>query len=267
MSTREPLNEVEREERRMRFDEAAEEYQRARPGYPDKVFDDIEALGGIADHARVLEIGCGTGQATRSLAERGHEVVGVELGKSLADVARRELASYPNVAIHAGAFEAWPLPDERFDLVLAATSFHWIDPEIRLAKSAAALKDGGGIGIVVISTRRETGLDGGFFATERQCFERNGYEMWGERDISEDAQTLDSSELFTEPIVRNHQFTIEYTEAEYIEFLRTQSAIRNNLGEADRENLLNQISEAIKNEYSGRVLRPCTAELAFARKC
>src|SRR6187549_3838365 len=80
---------------RVTFDEDAERYDRARPGYPTAVFDDLLALAGLGPGARVLEIGCGTGQATVPLAERGCEVVAVELGAQMAAVARSNLARFP----------------------------------------------------------------------------------------------------------------------------------------------------------------------------
>ncbi len=90
---------------RTTFDEDAERYDRARPGYPAAVFDDLAALAGVGPGCRVLEIGCGTGQATVPLAERGCEIVAVELGADLAAVARRRLAGFPKVRVEVAAFE------------------------------------------------------------------------------------------------------------------------------------------------------------------
>ncbi len=76
------------------FDEAPELYDRVRPGYPEEVFEDLATLGRLRPRSRILELGCGTGQATVPLAKRGFEVVAVELGAGLADVARRNLAAF-----------------------------------------------------------------------------------------------------------------------------------------------------------------------------
>ena len=62
------------------FDQAAETYQRTRPVCPPRLFDDLVRLAGLGPRARVAEIGCGTGQATVPLAERGMTVTAVELG-------------------------------------------------------------------------------------------------------------------------------------------------------------------------------------------
>jgi 16S rRNA A1518/A1519 N6-dimethyltransferase RsmA/KsgA/DIM1 with predicted DNA glycosylase/AP lyase activity len=98
--------------RRASFDKDAELYERARPGYPRELFDDLADLAGLRPGARVLEIGSGTGQATLPLAERKLEITAIELGPNLAAVARRKLARFPNVAVIVGAFEDWSLPPE-----------------------------------------------------------------------------------------------------------------------------------------------------------
>ena len=72
---------------RVTFDRAAELYDRARPVAPPEVFDDLVSLCGLEPGSRLLEIGCGTGQATLPLAERGFAVTAIELGA--ADGGRR----------------------------------------------------------------------------------------------------------------------------------------------------------------------------------
>jgi len=67
----------------------------------------------------VLEIGCGTGQATLPLAHLGYTIVAGELSADLATIARRNLEAFDNIKVIVSAFEDWPLPDASFDLVLA----------------------------------------------------------------------------------------------------------------------------------------------------
>src|SRR5213078_2798128 len=73
---------------------------------PPQLFDDLVALAELEPGARLVEIGCGTGQATLPRAERGFEIVGVELGAGLAEVARRKLAPFPRVTVVVSSFEA-----------------------------------------------------------------------------------------------------------------------------------------------------------------
>jgi protein-L-isoaspartate O-methyltransferase len=94
------------------FDRAAEDYQRTRPVCPPQLFDDLIELAGLEAGGRVAEIGCGTGQATVPLAERGLAVTAVELGPQLAAVARRRLTAFPAAQVVTGSFEDWQ-PDGR----------------------------------------------------------------------------------------------------------------------------------------------------------
>src|ERR671933_1014886 len=108
---------------RITFNEVAELYDQVRPGYPEALFDAVVQLSGIPAQGRILEIGCGTGQATVPFARRGYRILCVELGENLASVARRRLAAYPQVEVRTGAFEDWPEERSAFDLAVSAEAF------------------------------------------------------------------------------------------------------------------------------------------------
>ncbi len=114
---------------------------------PPEVFDDLVSLGGLEPGARLVEIGCGTGQATIPLAERGFAVTAVELGSQMAAVARQNVAAFPDVEVVTAAFEEWDAGGETFDGVVSFNAFHWIDPDVRFAKPASLLRDGGALGV------------------------------------------------------------------------------------------------------------------------
>jgi SAM-dependent methyltransferase len=122
------------------FDEAAEAYQRTRPVCPPALFDDLVRLAGLVPGDRVAEIGCGTGQATVPLAERGLAVTAVELGAGLAAIARRRLAGFPSAEVLTTSFEDWPPGAASFDAVVAFNSLHWIDPQLRYSKPFSLLE-------------------------------------------------------------------------------------------------------------------------------
>lgn len=155
--------------RRRTFDDAADLYDRVRPTYPPQLFDDLADLAARRSESRVLEIGCGTGQATIALAERGYEIVAVELGANMGALARRHLARFPRVHVVVSAFEEWPLPVERFDAVVSATAFHWLDPAVRVIKSADALRPGGTLATIHI--HHITGGDPNFWVEVQRCYE------------------------------------------------------------------------------------------------
>jgi SAM-dependent methyltransferase len=131
---------------RATFDSVAAAYDRARPVAPPEVFDDLVALTGLSDGADLLEIGCGTGQATLPMAERGYTITAVELGADLADACRRKVAGFP-VNVEVATFEEWDARDRSYDGVYSFNAFHWIDEEVRFSKTAAVLRPGGALAV------------------------------------------------------------------------------------------------------------------------
>jgi SAM-dependent methyltransferase len=94
------------------------------------------------DH--LLEVGCATGKATVPLAKRGYRITCIELGAELAAAARENLREFPRVEVLHGAFEAYrPASWESYDLVFAATSWHWLDPELRYKRAYELLRRAG----------------------------------------------------------------------------------------------------------------------------
>lgn len=112
------------------------------------MFDDLITLARLRPGARIVESGCGTGQATLPLAERGFPIVGVVLGERLARFARRKLVAFPNVEIVTSFFEAWDAAGAPFDAAVAVLAIHWNDPAVRFAKSAHLLRNDGALVIV-----------------------------------------------------------------------------------------------------------------------
>src|SRR5690349_224758 len=90
------------------FDQVADDYDAVRPGYPPALIEDIINLAALPSAAKILEIGCGTGQATLPFAQRGYHITCLEIGPALAGRATQHLRPYPNVHVQVTAFEAWP---------------------------------------------------------------------------------------------------------------------------------------------------------------
>jgi ubiquinone/menaquinone biosynthesis C-methylase UbiE len=130
------------------FDEIAAEYDRRRPAYPDELVGQACQIAGIGSGDHVLEIGCGTGQLTRSLAARGLHVTAVEPGASLLALARQNLAGTGEVEFVNAQFEDALLPREQFQAVFSASAFHWLDPEVSWQKAADVLVPGGTLALV-----------------------------------------------------------------------------------------------------------------------
>jgi SAM-dependent methyltransferase len=130
------------------FDQIADEYDRHRPAYPDALVDRACELAGLAAGATVLEIGCGTGQLTRSLLARGLRVVAIEPGEQLIGRARDRVASAGEVRFVNARLEDAPLPRANCRAVFSASAIHWVDPEMSWRKIADALVDGGTVALL-----------------------------------------------------------------------------------------------------------------------
>src|SRR6185369_13897004 len=108
-------------------------------------------------------------QITRPFARRGYAILDLELGPTLATLATEHLRPYTQVRVVPVAFEDWFTEREAFDLVLAAQSFHWIDPALGLARAAEALKPQGAIALVWHLDRSE---HTDFYQAARPLYER-----------------------------------------------------------------------------------------------
>jgi SAM-dependent methyltransferase len=137
----------QQEARRRSFDAVAARYAEVRPSYPAAAFDLIAAR--VPPPADVLEVGPGPGMATLPMASRGYRIVAVELGERLAAEARRSLAGHADVEVINADFETWELRrPHAFDLLLAASSWHWIDPAVGYQRAFQALRRGGWLALL-----------------------------------------------------------------------------------------------------------------------
>ncbi|MBW9093869.1 class I SAM-dependent methyltransferase [Microbacterium jejuense] len=124
----------------MHFDGMADAYGAARPPYPDALWRDVRASGLLRPGRRALDLGAGSGEATRVLGAAGMEVTAVEPGANLAAVLARRL---PEVTVVRSRAEELSLAPATFDLVVAATAIHWMDLDVVLPLVRRALKPDG----------------------------------------------------------------------------------------------------------------------------
>jgi len=255
--------------RRLRtmFEEVPELYDLARPIYPAQVFDDLVSLTGLARGARLVEIGCGTGQATLPLAERGFEIVCVELGEQLAGATRRKLTAFPNVEIVNAPFETWDPTEGGFDAVVAFTAFHWINPEVKFAKAARLLRDGGALAVV---TTQHVSPDGGdpFWADVQEDYDTivpsdDNRPPPRPDDVGDLGGEIEASGCFRNVAVRRYLWDVSYTADDYISVLDTYSGHRA-LHHETRQRLYERIHRRIEARPERQVRKTYLAILNVA---
>jgi SAM-dependent methyltransferase len=257
---------------RQTFDSAASLYQQARPDYPEALFDELVRLAGLRSGDRLLEIGCATGKATAPMARRGFQITCVEIGSELAAAARQNLAGFGPVEVIEAAFETWqPSPGVAFDLVYAATAWHWIDPAVRYQRAWDLLRPGGHLALWSATHVFPAGGDP-FFREIQDVYDEIGEghppdaPRWPQPgELPDGRAEIESSGLFDHLAVRHFDWEITYSAEEYLRLLDTFSGhIDMDIWKRDR--LYSEIRRRLGQRPDGRLRRHWGAALVVARR-
>jgi SAM-dependent methyltransferase len=218
------MNNERRIARAHSFDTVAKLYDRARR-CPEKLIDDLFALALMTPRdTSVLEVGCGTGKATVQLARPRCRILCVEMGPNLARIARRNLMPFPNASVVNLRFEDFE-PTERFDMVLAVTSWHWIDPKVRYARAADALRPGGVLAFTTGAHAFPPGFDS-FFTEIQATYEAigEGQIKWpppAPEEIRDSREEIERSGLFEDVRIARRVWEQEFTADGYVAMMGT----------------------------------------------
>ena len=247
------------------FDEVADLYDRVRPTYPPELFDALFSRLGPAPV--VLEVGPGTGQATRALLARGARVTAVEPG---ANLRRRLRENLPDEALEVvgATFEEAVLAPRSFDALVSATAYHWVDAPARTEKPARVLRPGGWIAVIDL-IQVDAPSDRGFFARVQDVYRRhesaeNQYHAPSPEEARNPVfEELASSPLYGEPVVVRCRWDQTYSSDNYADLMRSYSVVRVKPAPA-REALIGEVCALIDAEFGGEVTRPLVAAMTLA---
>jgi len=236
-------------EERFTFDREAALYAAARSPYPEALIDDVVAACGASPGARALEIGCGSGQATGAFAARGLDILAIDPGGDLLAHARRDLATAGAAAdavrFECTTFEAMPVTPERYALIYAAQSWHWVAPDVAYVKAAQALAREG---LLAIFGHTPIGLDARLLAAFQRVYETHA--SWGPPPeawylpAGPVRALIDASGAFATVIHKAYGWTRRFTTASYVDLLRTRSD-HHVMAPAQRGAILAGVAEAI----------------------
>jgi SAM-dependent methyltransferase len=115
------------------------------PRYPENLIHQVVEIAQLSTNSKILELGCGPATATVAFAQLGCSMISLEPNPDFFQLAQQNCQPYPNVEIQNTSFEEWALQTSKFDAVLAASSFHWISPEIGYPKAANTLQQTGNL--------------------------------------------------------------------------------------------------------------------------
>ncbi len=250
------------DERRLVFGDVADLYERVRPSYPDALVDDVVELSGVARAGRALEVGAGTGKATRLFAARGVSVHAIEPSPGMAAVVRETCAGYASVTVQETDFEQFAPGAERFWLLFSAQAWHWISPEVRYVRAREALEPGGLLAVFWNRPRWEA------TPLRAELIEAYGraaaaWDLDGEPDPMHPAtktshdpdgwrREIARVDGFDEPQTRLYSWSSTYSTDDYLELLQTHSGhiVR---PESERRAILDEVGKVI--DRNGRSMR------------
>jgi SAM-dependent methyltransferase len=225
---------------------------------------------------KALEIGAGTGKATQSVLLKGYDVTAVEIGENMSEFLRRKFRAYGGFRVINSAFEDADLHDDTYDLLYAASAFHWVDATIGCPKAYRLLRDGG-----VFALMRFNWIPADDSAVVAQI--RRAYETHFESHYGKESRRLSKAE-YSQPVglkkgfglsnMGDYGFThvdhttydeeITYTADEYIRLLDTMSDHRA-LPESHRAALYAQLRNIIA-ENNGHIRQGYLFQLYLGKK-
>ncbi|WP_304218067.1 class I SAM-dependent methyltransferase [Phenylobacterium aquaticum] len=233
---------------RFTFDAVAKTYDAARPGYPLALFEDVADFAGLTGGDRILEVGCGSGQATLGFAPMGLPMLALDPGAELLALARRNLSPFGHVAFAETTFEAWPPEPGAFRLVVSAQAIHWVAPEIRFAKAAAALSPGGTLAVfgnvpMTVPDDVRAAIHGAYLAVAPELLGLAAPETWylGSGPL---AGLIAETPAFAAVEHRAYGWSMPQTAASYRALMATKS-YHQVLPQARREALFEAIERAV----------------------
>lgn len=259
---------ADRQRLRRTFDRAASRYHRARPDYPEALIDDVVQMAGLRPGDRLLEIGCGTGKATIPLARWGYGITCLELGPGLAAEARANLAPFADVQVRHASFDTWRTPAEAgFDLVFAATTWHWLDPETRYRRAWESLRSGGQLAFWSATHVFPDDADP-FFAEIQPVYAEIGEPPGVRRrpgELPDDRSQIEATGLFDDVRIRHYYWEVRYDVESYLALLDTFSG-HLELDPDKRAHLYRAICVLLRQRPDGQLRRHWGAVLHVARR-
>jgi len=192
-----------RRHQRTLFDDVAELYDASRRGYPEEIVEFMVTTAGLEAGSAVLEVGCGTGQLTEQLARDGFTGTAIDIGPSMVTAARRRLErSASAVDFDVVSFEDLEAAEDSFDLVVSATAFHWVDPEIKFHKAARLLRPGGWLALLATGERYDDPFGSALLDMWVSRSDDGG--AWVRQQKLSDTEIIASAGLFGTPMERTH---------------------------------------------------------------
>lgn len=248
-------------EYRTHFDSIVTEYEFVRPEWLSAIFNDILSYSKLSTGKNAIEVGVGTGKATMPFLNMGYNITAVEINPQMAKYVKNRFASYSNFDVVVSSFEDAALTKNSFDLIYAASAFHWVDAELGLPKALQLLKKDGVIAL--FRYNEVAAVDDILYKKIRQLHNQY-YDKYYEIPYKEPIRKTHNDFYNPDEIYKGFRFeslgkygfsdvcmkfydvTLEYSADKYIALLETMSDHRE-LPENIKSSFYQEIKETINN--------------------
>jgi len=244
------------EQRKHWYSPAAEAYNKARPRYPNELIDRVFEVAKLSSNSTILEVGCGPATATTSFATLGCRMVCLEPNPDFCQLAQQNCEPYPNVEIQNLSFEEWELEAGKFDAVLAASSFHWIHPDVSYAKAADAL---GEDGYLILLWNKELQPQYEVYQELSKIYQVHApyLDRYQDRDTQAEilrvlGQIVTDSGKFKDLVSGQIECFVSYTTEQYLMLLNTYSPYLK-LDPQCKQTLFEQLRLKIEQDFGGNL--------------
>ncbi|WP_341528183.1 class I SAM-dependent methyltransferase [Nostoc sp. UHCC 0302] len=257
------------EQRKNWYSPAAEAYNKARPQYPQDLIEQVINVAQLSTDSKILEVGCGPATATVAIAQLGCSIICLEPNPDFYKLAQQNCQAYPNVEIQNTSFEEWTLLPLEFDAVLAASSFHWISPEVGYPKAANALKENGNL-ILLWNKELQPAYEVYQRLSEVYQLYAPTLDRYEDRETQEDILrqlgniAIDSGQ-FKNLIAGQVTSEVTYTSDEYLMLLNTYSPYLK-LDSYSKEALFAGLKHRIEEEFGGSLQLSYISAFHIAQK-
>lgn len=249
---------------RSAFDPVADHYARARPTYPAEIYDALEAeLSGLRDRV-VLDVGAGTGIASRQLSERGARVISLDVGEQML---RKGWTAGARPLLLLADGNCLPLRPTVVEVVCFAQAWHWFDPSRAGAEARRVLVPGG---LWAAWWSHAVGDGEPWFDRYQDLMEQTCPNYWrqdrdtGNHDWAD--EPIAATGTFAEGRRVVTRWTREVTCAEWIIEERSKSYVES-LAPSIREGLLAEILGILSGQFpDGRMTVPYRTHMWLARR-
>ncbi len=252
---------------RLSFNEVPDVYDEIRPSYPAELYATLFAM--LPTHPSIVEVGPGTGQATKDLLDRGALVHAVEIGPAMAAKLRSNLPN-DRLRVTVGDFEQVEIAPLSVDAVFSATAYHWISPRAQTDRPASILRLDGILAIVDL-IQVTSPVDNGFFEAAQPIYEKYGQAHQGPPAPTRDdvdppiRKLLEHDDRFDSPEVHRWDWDHTYTAADYRKLMLSYS-VTQMMDPEDRRGLLDDMESFIRRQFDGQITRPLVVALTAARR-